>query len=105
MSMSTLIEKMFELHGVKDSDGSLILEGQVTFVGGQGAAGAMKRGPVEGSYVLLVPLLDKRTQVPSGAIQIFFLPEAVSHIDVPIKAEPPSIVTPRGNMSGNLVLP
>lgn len=102
--LRSLVEKLFEKHGV-DTDEGRALECQVAFTDGSAARGVLAHGPSEGSWHLLTPILDQRTKQPVGAIDLFFLLDVVRYFGLPRDAEKQNIVAPPGATGGNLILP
>jgi len=105
-SVHDLIEALFGTHGTTDKSGNSVLEAQVTFkLGGGAVSGTIRRGPVEGSYALCTPQLDRRTGNPIGVVDVYFFPDEVQHVDIKLDSGPSMIKVPEGALGGNLVLP
>jgi hypothetical protein len=101
--MDKLIENLFQKIGTTDDKGEVMLKAQIAFLDGGVAVGGLKRGPVEGSYQLLTPILDKRTGQPAGAIDVYFFPSQVRYVAIPREEPEARIATPPG--VGRLVMP
>ena len=105
--MEKMFEALFKDHGQDTVEGRA-LECQIAFKNGQAMRGGLKHGPVDGSYVLLTPILDQRTKQPVSAIEVhFIITDDITYIGIPCKMAQPAIVAPDGAPAGQsgLVLP